>query len=206
MKIRDIIKELSKHDPESDFCVRNDGMKENFEIVSRNGELSIRTGDTHIEYVDSEPPELDSELKDMIPEISASVLKQVNDRIQRRNQLRDSSPSDFKINEILDAIKELGAIDREDVVYRSEEFNFSKEEFDDFFEYLEIINNPSYTSKYSSFPEERKYFEYNGFKFIWRMIVGQGTACQLLKIRKSSEIWPKEWPMVFLEENKFILK
>ena len=206
MKIKEIIQELSKHDLESDFSVMHNGKKTHFEIVSRNGLMSIRTGNTSVEYVESPAPKMDPGFDDIISDMSKSLAEKVNGRIEEHNKFRNSSLSDYAVDKILKAVNEKESISSEDIAYLPDGYDFSRVDFDNFFEYLNVVSEQCYASEYSTFLERRRYFEYNGLKFIWRILSGQGTSCQLLKAQETEAVWPEDWPMDFLEDKKHVLK
>jgi len=97
-------------------------------------------------------------------------------------------------------------IDDEDITYFSDKFSFSLKEFHDLHSYLEqMYSDHSESNSESCFPEYRMYFEYEGKKFIWRMLHGQGTACQFLRGNANYDDWSSSWPMKFEENKKVIL-
>ena len=56
-------------------------------------------------------------------------------------------------------------------------------------EFFEAYQDRGYGEEYKNeedgemwrFPENRMFFDYNGFKFIWRWMTGQGDALQIIK-------------------------
>lgn len=109
----------------------------------------------------------------------------------------------------LNGIKE-GAFDSEDVAYFPEKFNFTQEEFNTLFESLDIYVGGRDASPFfdhsNEFPDSRIYFEYKGYKFIWRLLVGQGSSCQLYDAKKEHEDWPsKKFPMKWDESRKIVI-
>jgi len=103
--------------------------------------------------------------------------------------------------EILDHLKNnTDMLDNEHIGYFPNDFPFTTKEYHQFYYYLfdkYFVSNADNCTR--TFPEDRMYFEHDGFKFIWRMMSGQGTACQLLK---AGEPYPTNWNMIFKEDMK----
>lgn len=107
-----------------------------------------------------------------------------------------------KIKVILNYLRDNFSIDEESMRYHPEDYPFTTDEFMGFYDYLYDLNenNTEYrVYKETPFPETRMYFKYKSQIFIWRMLVGQGTACQL---HSHHVEWPQYWPMEF-DKNRY---
>ena len=123
--------------------------------------------------------------------------------------------------------KKEGVIDSLDLSYSPENYSFTLEEYNLLFRSLENYVGgvcesfekdqqhsqtegrfkPEYEHTNEYFPDARISFEYNGYKFIWRLLIGQGSARMLFDGKKESKNWPsKKFPLKFDENKKVIIK
>ena len=71
-------------------------------------------------------------------------------------------------------------IDDEHMAYFPNEFPFTRDEYMEVFYHLDKISEGrQYEVPNAYFPETFAYFNHQGTKFIWRLLIGQGSACQL---------------------------
>lgn len=103
------------------------------------------------------------------------------------------------INIILDTLKNsnYGMIDKEEISYFPEKFPFTEKEFDDFFFDLRDKYEDHQEDCSNIFGEYKLYFQHNDIKFIHRILIGQGSAYQLLL--------PNTIDIKFTEKKKIIL-
>jgi hypothetical protein len=86
--------------------------------------------------------------------------------------------------------------------YFPEEYSFTKEEFKEVFMYLDN----TYAEKYAEeipgmFYESKMYFIYGDRRFIWRLMVGQGSSLQFILEDSTSDNWKfKEDKAIVLEK------
>jgi hypothetical protein len=141
--------------------------------------------------------------------VSDEFIEEFVAEMKRKDEERKSwRLSHCDVDKILDAVDESGVLDDEPMGYRPEEYSITLEEFQKFYDYLNHrfkADENAHSNPASDFPEYRMYFEYNGRRFIWRMMHGQGTCCQILQV-KDYKGWPECWPMVFEEERKIVLE
>jgi len=99
---------------------------------------------------------------------------------------------------IIDHLKSKNKIvDNEDISYFPERYSFSLEEFYNLHDQLGYLYKRNVETILGLFSEKLIHFEINAFKFIWRRLCGQGTACQF--------VVPKEGFVEFNEDKKVIL-
>ena len=68
----------------------------------------------------------------------------------------------------------------EELLYDAENFGISEEEFSDVFHYLDVVaGDKKEGSSEHGFPEYLMLFEYKGTIFLWRLLIGQGSHCEL---------------------------
>lgn len=100
------------------------------------------------------------------------------------------------LERVLNHLKTRGFIDNEDVAYFSQEHPFTAEEYDQIHSFLEQQVSDVWTNElydYSTcFEEKQIFFEYNDFKFVWRVLVGQGTALQLISADNYTKTFEEE--------------
>lgn len=82
-------------------------------------------------------------------------------------------------DKIVSELKKHSVIGLDDVQYNPEKFAFNEEEFKKFVKVLDKLGDPHETSADSYFPEYKSYFHYKGIRFIWRLLIGQGSVYQL---------------------------
>jgi hypothetical protein len=99
-------------------------------------------------------------------------------------------------------LKENNMIDNESISYHKEDYPFSEEDFVFAHEALRKRYFEKHSVDFSDcFEEHRMYFIYNGVRFIWRFISGQGFAYQFLIDKPRCMGWPVDWDMKFLEDK-----
>jgi hypothetical protein len=79
---------------------------------------------------------------------------------------------------ILGALKHKGLIDDEAIAYSPELYPFTQAEFLEVFGELSLLQEPTDISR--EFEEYVSLFEFKGQQFFWRLLIGQGSASQLL--------------------------
>lgn len=89
----------------------------------------------------------------------------------------------YKLNRILNHMLDgCSFIDGEDIDYNPENFPFSRQDFRDVFNQLEELAGVKlkFIDNGHGFPEYVAFFNYNGVRFVWRLLIGQGSATQLM--------------------------
>jgi hypothetical protein len=111
---------------------------------------------------------------------------------------------DFTIlDKAIEVLKDGKVLDDETIGYFPKRYKFTVEEYNKLFESLTDKDKDDCTEL---FEEYRRYFEYKNVKFIWRLLIGQGAACQLLPAFCANKSWPsKRFPMKFKEEKKIVI-
>lgn len=85
------------------------------------------------------------------------------------------------LEKVVAHLKKTGYVDGENILYFPEDYKFTATQYRNLFEEL---GRKSTSFKYSqtkpgNFPESLAYFKLRNFKFIWRLLIGQGSAYQL---------------------------
>lgn len=88
-------------------------------------------------------------------------------------------------------------LDDSDYSYFPEKFALTKLQYNTLFKQLEEGYQMHKVPNDASFPEYLSYFQYKRNKFIMRLLIGQGSACQFIK---PNEDWE------FLEGLKHVIK
>lgn len=70
-------------------------------------------------------------------------------------------------------------IDEDFIESKPEDCNFTREDFRDICRYLEAEAEGKTVEKESYFPEVLCFFNYKGFRFTMRLLIGQGSTIQL---------------------------
>ena len=108
---------------------------------------------------------------------------------------------------IFNYIKENDYVDDERISYSHlGDYPFSSEEFMVLWNYLDTHYQEDQEDCTDHFPEARSYFQYKGKKYIWRVLRGQGTACQILignKRINGPDVSFKEDKKVILPDNLY---
>jgi len=87
-----------------------------------------------------------------------------------------------KLAQIVDHLSNVDYLDDENIAYNEKDYPFSRRDYSDVFRYLEQqAGNRIKAGKADIFPEYLAYFNLGGTKFIWRLLIGQGSACQLFR-------------------------
>lgn len=85
-----------------------------------------------------------------------------------------------KLKKVIDHLDKVKCIDEEDIRYFPEKFPFTNEEFKEVFGYLhDRVLHVHDASNY--FEEYWALFNLDGKKFVWRLLIGQGSALQLCR-------------------------
>jgi hypothetical protein len=94
-----------------------------------------------------------------------------------------------------------GILDDEDLKYKmTKDRSVTLEEFEELFGQLEGMGGSRIVEQNKhGFPMFTGYFEYDGFKFIWDLMLGQGSASALMSAAHN----PKRFP--FLEDKKIVI-
>ena len=93
-----------------------------------------------------------------------------------------------KLSKVVNFLNTRPFIDSEDITYYPKDFPFRAQDFRDVFKYLETqAKDKMQSSKGDVFPECLAYFNLAGTKFIWRLLVGQGSATQLILANNNHE-------------------
>ena len=86
-----------------------------------------------------------------------------------------------KLQAVVDSLKEHPFIDVDYVWDKPEDYKYSVQDFRDVFQYLETkAGDHIHNGDCEHFPEFFAYFNLNGSKFLWRLLIGQGSALQLI--------------------------
>jgi hypothetical protein len=88
-------------------------------------------------------------------------------------------------------------LDSSDYAYFPEKFALTKLQYQALFKHLEEGYQMHHVPNKEGFPEYFSYFQYKRNKFIMRLLIGQGSACQFIK---PNEDWE------FLEGLKHVIK
>jgi len=83
------------------------------------------------------------------------------------------------LSKVLSEVIRVGNIDVEDIQYNPEQYRISSEEFMDVYHYIDQKIIERYPVINSYFPEVKICFIYNSTHFVWRLLQGQGSCCQL---------------------------
>lgn len=81
---------------------------------------------------------------------------------------------------IVEHLKTKPFIDIDDVVDNPKKYPFTRDDFHDAFYYLYDLNVHR-EQEFDYFPEYVGFFKMNGTQFIWRLLIGQGSALQMIK-------------------------
>lgn len=92
----------------------------------------------------------------------------------------------------------------EDIFYHKEDYSITPEEFIDVFHYLDTISDGQKMSEYISFPQSYAYFTYKGKKFIWDLLIGQGSSCSIYVYGYNDIEWVDELNVTIKEINQDI--
>ena len=74
--------------------------------------------------------------------------------------------------------------------------NITIQEFMDVFNYLDKVAGDERIEISDSFPITNCYFTYKGKKFIWNLIVGQGSSCSLFVYGSNDYEWRDDYNIV----------
>jgi hypothetical protein len=88
-----------------------------------------------------------------------------------------------KIKKIIDHFKHTSLIDNEDIVYFPNNYPFTIDEFKEVHGWLEKKAKHILTEA-GTFENNLALINHNGTKFIWRLLIGQGSALQLLTMER----------------------
>lgn len=94
------------------------------------------------------------------------------------------------LENVVSFLKTKPYIDEEDIRYFPDNYPFSNKIFQDVFKYLEKRAGNDIHDVTDYFPESRAYFNLNGFKFIWNLMIGQGAALTLYRHDHNPDIIP----------------
>ena len=86
-------------------------------------------------------------------------------------------------------------LDDENIAYsKAGQYPFTCEEYGEVFDALEQLASNKDRRKHARFEEYRASFNYQGIEFVWRLMIGQGAACQLW-MRDDNSDWldQKTW-------------
>lgn len=85
-----------------------------------------------------------------------------------------------KLAQVVGHLTTVDFLDDENIAYNEKDYPFSRQDYSDVFRYLEQqAGNNIKSGKADIFPEYLAYFNLGGTRFIWRLLIGQGSACQL---------------------------
>lgn len=82
-------------------------------------------------------------------------------------------------NKVIDEVLRKKEIDDEDLSYNSKDYNITLDEFKDVFFYLEEKYRKYIIDITKDFSEYIFYFKYKENIFCWRLVIGQGSFCQI---------------------------
>lgn len=87
---------------------------------------------------------------------------------------------ELKLSAVVEHLKSARVLDNEDIAWDEDKYPFSRQDYSDVFRYLEFRAHDNIKSGVADiFPEYLAYFNLGGTRFIWRLLIGQGSACQL---------------------------
>lgn len=87
-----------------------------------------------------------------------------------------------KLAQVVGHLTTVDFLDDENIAYNEKDYPFSRQDYSDVFRYLEKqAGNNIRSGKADIFPEYLAYFNLGGTRFIWRLLIGQGSACQIFK-------------------------
>lgn len=94
-----------------------------------------------------------------------------------------------KLAQIVNHLSNVDYLDDEHIAYFEKNYPFSRQDYSDVFRYLEQRAGDRIKSgKADIFPEYLAYFNLGGTRFVWRLLIGQGSACQLLRDKNDHDI------------------
>ena len=130
---------------------------------------------------------LTKEIKRMSPEEFEKEILHLNGRMTQ--ELFDKV-----MNELFNKL----ILNDESISYHENDYSISWQDFSDVFHYLEVIAGEDKYDISNSFPYTQASFEYKGIKFIWDLLIGQGSSCSLYVYGYNDE--------QFREDKKIIIK
>ncbi len=126
-------------------------------------------------------------VKEEVNDVPAFVENLIEDTQARlRNGVKN-------LTNVVDFLKTSSYIDEEDIRYFPEKYPFSNKDFKDVFCFLEAQARENYhdvTDITDKFPEYRAYFKFAGVKFIWNLMIGQGSALTLFRHDHKPDLIP----------------
>lgn len=93
------------------------------------------------------------------------------------------------LRKVLACVKEHGILCAEDIHYKTKPCAITAKEFSELYRQLEAMIGDRMVEKDGSFSECEAYFEYEGFKFIWNLVVGQGSIATLVAHDHNDKAW-----------------
>lgn len=110
------------------------------------------------------------------------------------------------VDQIFEYAKKYGVIDDESMAYYPNDYPFSQSEFLVLWEYFHKTYQNQLDDCSDMFYDARLYLEYKNEYYIWRVLVGQGTACQLFHSFENNPKFPNaDIPFEFKEKHKIIV-
>jgi hypothetical protein len=92
-------------------------------------------------------------------------------------------------DKVMKELSEKLHLNDETISYHKEKYNITIEEYMDVFHYLETISKDEKFLSDESFPQSYAFFTYKGKKFIWDLLVGQGSSCSLYVYGYNNTQW-----------------
>lgn len=147
--------------------------------------------------------------KNQLQEVANQIISKLKNMSQEefeRDVLKlNGIMSDELLEKVLKDVFEVGAIDSEELAYNMvQRAKITVDEFNDVFHYIEQYARSRGNKKDncgSDFIDFRLYFHYRGGNFIWRKLIGQGTACQIYG--RESPSWPEKSPLIYKRDKAF---
>jgi hypothetical protein len=125
--------------------------------------------------------------------------KIVGKMMEEKKKLDESTLESVGIEKVLKAVKKHGNLSDDSIAYGlHDDLEITCDEFMELFNYLEHVYGDSAKDFKNMFLEQGLYFEYDGYKFVWHLIIGQGSICSLIDFY--------EFHNDFSEDEKIILK
>lgn len=139
-----------------------------------------------------------SDIRRIADEVIEKLKAMSQEEFERDVLKLNGTMSDELFEKVMKEVYRLQTLDEEGLLYEVVDTEVTAKEFSEVFYYIkEYAKSRGIVEDYNeeSFPEYRLHFRYRGGDFIWRMLIGQGTALQIHA--QSYDDWPEVNPLKF---------